>query len=76
MKFGMGDRIKLTVEALLGCNPAISDEESRGTVRGSDLDPIDGERLLIEFDNGELIWIDEAGRFELMNHCDRTLVRE
>lgn len=53
MKFKIGDRVQFTQQALITCDPAISDDEMRGTIKGSEQD---GDRLLIEFDDGKTEW--------------------
>ena len=63
-KFKIGDRVQFTEEALKTFNPKLSHDESRGTVRGLEPDPINGERLFIEFDDGKINWWLEAGRFQ------------
>ena len=64
MKFKIGNRVQLTKEALEACNPAISDQGMRGTIKG--LEP-EGDLLLIEFDDDVAVaeWCHNAGQFKL-----------
>lgn len=49
MNFKVGDRVQLNPQALKLCDPAISDNEIRGTVI-----TIEDNEITVQFDNGDI----------------------
>lgn len=52
--FKIGDRVQLNAEALKHCDPAIGDNEIKGTVTAADFTGAHGNEIVVKFDNGDV----------------------